>query len=322
MKLFYTLLFGLISFSVAGQSTPVLSKTTATWCPRCGDWGWSYMQEMKSEFQDETALVLGVHYLGSTLENETSIWFAENLGTFGQPQFFVNHERIPVTSGNWEDQVPVALEAKEEAIANTRDVLSISKVDLLNDELEIEVNVSTLSVIDPYLNVYLYEDKVEANQSGSVTDNIHPNVLRASMSDNHEGISINSDGFFTFKKELDPSWNKDEIGVLVILWKQEGDDYTMRATQGVSNIIARSSIEDQLDQDLYDIKQDGASVQVITSEAGLQSVTLTDMAGRTIVQDKFEYNIELNNPTISTGQYLLTIENAGKTFTKKLFLNN
>lgn len=308
--------------SIMGQSTPVLSKTTATWCPNCGNWGWSFMQQMKEEFQDESALVLGVHYRGSDLENETSLWFAENLGSVGQPQFFMNNERISVTSGNWEDQVPVALEAKEDAISSTFDLLSVSKVDLLNDVLQVEVNISTLSVADPYLNIYIFEDKVEAAQSGGVSDGIHPNVLRASMAVDPEGISVNADGYFTFNKSLDPEWNSDEIGILVVLWRKDADNYTMRSTRAISNIIARSSVEEELTEDLYEIEQNGTSLQISTSEAGLQSVSITDLAGRTMVQDKFEYNIGLDNITTVAGQYILTIEKNGKAFTKNLFLSN
>jgi len=322
MRITFTILLGLISLSLAGQNMPILSKTTATWCPRCGGWGWSYMEEMKDEFDDGSAMVLGVHYLGSSLENETAVWWAENLGSVGQPQFFLNHENLGVSSGNWEDKIAAAQEAKTEVLNQTLDVLSVSSLDVNNNVLDVEVNVGILSVVDAYLNVYIFEDKVEANQSGGVADDIHPNVLRASMSDTQEGISITTDGYFTFSKELDADWNQDEIGILLVLWKKDGDDFIIRSSQGLSNVLSRVSVEDKLDAEKFEIQQFESSVRVIADNIGSYSVNLTSMSGHLIESRNFDQAAELSTSELVSGQYILTILSEDQYLTKKVFINN
>ena len=300
---------------------PILSKTTATWCPRCGDWGWSFMEEMKDEFEDGSAMVLGVHYLGSTLENETAIWFADNLGSIGQPRFYVNNTNISVTGANWQDQIQVAKDERDALLGTTVDVLGVSSADLDGNVLRVQVNVNGLTDPDAYLGVYIYEDKVEASQAGGVSDDIHPNVLRAAMSVDPEGIAINNDGFWTFNKSLESDWVRDELGVLLILWQKVDDNFIIRSSQAIDNIIARSGVEGQLEESDFEIIQNVSSITINASESGAHNLSLNDMTGRAIVVNKFEQQITIDHGQVPSGQYILLIERDGKYMSKKIFIN-
>lgn len=129
MRFIYLALIILSSLTVNSQNTPVFTKVTATWCPNCGNWGWEYMETMKDMFATGDAVVLGAHFSGD-LANPTSEWFADNLNSVGQPKFYVNNERITVSSGNWSTKVQETVDAVATAKTQTFDVLGVSDVQI------------------------------------------------------------------------------------------------------------------------------------------------------------------------------------------------
>ena len=73
-RIFTLLLFFALSFSnIHAQDVPevqrtLLTKVTATWCPSCGSWGWSFFEDI---IEDNTgkATFMGAHHSGNLVSS-------------------------------------------------------------------------------------------------------------------------------------------------------------------------------------------------------------------------------------------------------------
>ena len=320
MKSFQLVLFLFISTLAFGQNTPVLSKVTATWCPNCGSWGWSYMESMKDEFQDENAVVLGVHFSGD-LENETAVWYAENLDAIGQPRFYVNNTNVSVRSSDWSEKIQETKDLVEEEKSRTHDILSLSQVSIANNNIAAQVNLSALPVTDAYLAVYIYENNVMNNQAGNAANGIHPNVLRKSMSIDPQGISISDVGNYDFSTELDPSWNTDELGLLMIVWRKDGDKYTIRSSQAVHNVGLKLNTEESLSDMDVTITQTVGNISISIDDDRAYELTVYDMSGRTLETTQLIRSKELATDQWMPGAYLISLQREGQIYNKQIVLH-
>jgi len=235
MRTFYLVLFSFIAMTTFGQNTPVMSKVTADWCPSCGSWGWELMEELKSEFEDGPGFVLGVHHSGD-LSNPTSEWWKDVLNSSGQPRFYMNNERLSVSSGNWSDEIDNVVTQAADLLATGGSVdFSHDRILMEGQTLNVPVNVSAFpSNGEYYIGNYVYEDNVVAFQSQQGSDASHPNVLRSTMGPDYPGNIITANGVMEFIMDIPSEWNRDELGVLTVAWEKNGDNFNILGAAGRS----------------------------------------------------------------------------------------
>lgn len=334
---------GLFSFQVIGQEVPevqksLITKRTATWCPFCGTWGWTFFEDL-IEDNSEKALLIAAHYSGELL-NPTANAITSNFGGISQPRFYLGNDDQGVSSGN----IATKREQFKVAVDNAADQAPVVNAGLTvvkdNDKLTATVKTQFFQNTDGayYVGVYIIEDAVVHFQS-SIGDNAsHHNLLQAAFTEDAFGELV-AEGTITagaaynaeYEMVLDPTWNPDNITVATIVWKKEGDDFTFVNTHFTDEFGAPTSLVDielkgvdllisptvALDQTTVMIENDR-----LLSNAQL---ILRDLSGKTLsvlFDDQLQegaHSFQLSKSMLGgNGLYFLSLESEGKVLTKRL----
>jgi len=317
-------------FSAQAQlkQTPVFSKVTATWCPRCGTWGWDFMEEMKDMYNNGSeAVILGVHYSGN-LQNPTAEWFADNLNPIGQPVFFINNTDQNVST-NWTGKIPT-IQSDIETLNAEEPVQALSFASAyINENNEIVANVTkSASSFDGsseyYFGVYVFENNVEETQSPRGASS-HPNVLRDVMSNNFWGDLV-SDNTTEITEEytmaLNDNWDANNVGLVGILWRKSGSSYIFENSSVVYNVGLLSSAYELIDDAIVDVKSLATEITVSIDADEDYNVSLVNPLGQIVSQNRLYRNLSINTSNLVTGIYTLHISQGNQIMTKQVFVNN
>ena len=333
MKHIYTItLFLFLAASVQAQRTAVVSKVTATWCSRCGSWGWDFMEAIKDDYADEDAeaLPLGVHYSGK-LVNPVSQWFASNLDASGQPQFFVNNEFISVGSSTWRTQV----DALKTMISGLGTNPSNSVLEFVNTRIidndgnhNVSIRINPISDVqnEHYLAVYVFENNVIEEQASVGPMANHPNVLRDVISDNNfgdlymaPGDAARAEEVLNFVYTPDPSYKIENLGVLAIMWEKIGNDYVIDYSIATKNWMALTST-DELTESNVTLQQGANEIMLSADDNQEYEVLITNQSGQTLSSARFQNNTSLSTSEFISGLYYVTVGNKEKRETFKVFV--
>jgi hypothetical protein len=229
------------SITVAEANVALYTKLTATWCPPCGAWGWDLSKEINEEIESEgTAIGLGVYgSMTSKMTNSTAVAFFSDFGGSGYPNFALNGSDLTERSesgGIFPATTKTNIVDGAMEFASTPVQMGIggetSFVDgILNVDLAVKPFADQEG--DFYVAAYVVEDKVleeQASQTGMVE---HHNVLRGSVNGETYGVAFTGDlsagmqtDLETMDYGVDPEWNQDNISVVAVVWKKEGNKYT------------------------------------------------------------------------------------------------
>jgi len=322
------LFFTILSLQAQDYSRiPVVSKVTATWCPNCGTWGWSFMEGLKQEFKDGSAILLGVHHSGE-LENPVSDWFSKNLGNTYQPQFFVNNQQFSVNSGNWSSKIQVIRDEVDKVgqeIASSAFSFGLTYIDSPSNVIHTTLNLKPVnkSEGEMYLAIYVYENKVVNYQSQQGQNAIHPFVLRDIISDNYWGDAYTSSISQTISKSYvieNTDWDTDNLGLLAIMWEKSGTKYIVDNARKIDNIGLLSDSEDLLDENLFTINNLNGYIEIISSDNYKYQVALSNINGQIIKRDRLIDNLTFTTSDFESGIYVVTIKSNDKSYSKLIFL--
>jgi len=237
MKQLFTIFCLCFSLCLSAQDveeiqTPVLSKVTASWCPNCGSWGWTFMEDIMEDNEDK-AIILNLHFSGD-LVNPVSDAMAENFQAFGQPIFILNNTNQSVNSSNaaakrQEVKMMVESMSAESPLANTGIVSNLTGNEL---DLSIKAKFFENTTGNYYVGVYIVEDDVINFQSGQGANASHPNVVRDATTDDWFGTAISETDIqagaeFSFIQSytIPNAYDLDNISVVAILWKENNGIY-------------------------------------------------------------------------------------------------
>lgn len=322
MRIIYLAIFSFCFLATGiSQHNPVFSKVTATWCPNCGAWGWDYMEAMKDEFASGPALPLGVHHSGD-LENETSSWWADNLNSSGQPVFFLNNERLSVGGSTWQDAVETHKAMADVLSVGDRGDFTIPVLYMDGDVITATIDIETIPTVPNRLNLgmYVYENNVENNQSQQGPNALHPNVLRASMSDEFQGQHIINHGTYDFTYTVDPTWNKDELGVLIVIWEEKSGTQEFVYSRFVDGISGLSSTDEILNSSDFTFADTEAALTISTENKETYQLSFTDMQGRQISSTSFQYETTISKSNLTSGMYIATLRSGNKVLSQQVFV--
>ena len=330
-KILLLLCFVFCQFSASAQyrTTPIITKVTATWCPNCGTWGWSFFEDLKTIYGNgDEALLLGVHHSGD-LKNPTSQWFANNLGFTYQPQFYLDRTPLNVSSGNRQAKVSET----QMMVNDLRDNSSDIEVSFVNAYFEgddiitnLTINKSTPTNNNLYLAVYVFENNVENNQSQQGMA-MHPNVLRDVLSNEYFGEMIASNGSqinnlqINLSKTLNTDWNKDNIGLVAVVQSQNGNNYDQVSSNAILNVGMLSSDDEVLEEDLVNILYHNDQLTIEFNNDDTYQVNLIGLAGQIIHRSTAQNRFDLNTSQYPTGLYAVQILTQNKILTKQVFID-
>lgn len=209
-----------------------------TWCPPCGSYGGPSFDKVVDQLEGSTLSCMKVYGSStpSTLNSKYSASMATDYGVKGVPTFFVNKDELNKGGG-----VYSSVDANVNWVTSKAGVFSGSAVNA-GVALDKTISGSTMTVrtkckfftdfpagTDYRLAVYVVEDNIVAEQktqTGSVTNYIHRNLLRAGNTASYKGEAINSKGAIALNQEfdkdfqisLDPSWNTANLKVIAVIY--------------------------------------------------------------------------------------------------------
>jgi hypothetical protein len=230
--LFIFLLQAVSGQQVAEVQQTLITKKTGTWCPYCGGWGWDFFESLIDQ-NSEKAVLLAAHFGGSTLENGTSLEWMANLGSFGQPRFFLNNEMLTVSESTANNGLSAAKaqvdqNALQSPVANVGLLTSWDGDDLL---IQTRTRFFKDAEGEYFLGIYLVEDGVIAAQSGQTGQVPHHYVLRGAATATTFGDLI-VNGAVSAGAEFTSSYATsvngfvlDKLDIVGVIWKKENDKY-------------------------------------------------------------------------------------------------
>lgn len=314
----------------------LITKITATWCPNCGGWGWTFFDSI---FVDNAAkaLIIKANYSGE-LQNPTAADFATNFNTNYQPYFIVGNENQNVTSTN--------TAAKRTTIKNLVDN-NYATPPVVNAGLEVTKNGDFLNVQtktrffqntegEYYLGIYVIEDGVINFQQNQGNDAVHKNVLRASMSSGSFGELITS-GIISSGSEFDKpysillgNWNLNNLEIAAIIWKKVGNTFEFvntHSTTEISTVGIASIPEDEIGFHVFPtITAGNVTIELnLKNENTAIQLELADLSGKKLATI-FEGNagarlrtFEINRTMAgASGLYFIVLRHGNAVSTKKI----
>lgn len=227
------------TISVPRNNTALINKLTATWCAPCGSWGWLMNEELAVLTGDKAIMISIYNSPTSLFFSQASVDLAENFGPYQSwPTFFVNgqNKNVQISGGT------SYTETKNTCVKTVNDFAELIPVANTGFETRFDDNeiiIVTKTVFfrtmdtnnEYYLAAYVVENNVMGEQKGKPGEVAHPNVLRASMTENTFGVQIdvkavNGNVFIhTFSGNIKPDWNRDKLKVVTAIWQKKGDTF-------------------------------------------------------------------------------------------------
>lgn len=241
MKNLYLFLFltmctlGLTAQEVTVPTTQkvLITKKTATWCPFCGEWGWTFFRNLMEDNADD-AVFIAAHYSGD-LANGTASAIVANFGGSSQPRFYINHTDQNVLSSLVSTK-RTDIKQKVADLAAQRPVVQAG-IAIGSDGQVLQLAVKTeffqAAEGEYFLGIYVVEKEVIASQSGQGANAKHTNVLRDVLADDWYGqplaggsIEAGEEQLFFEEYPTDGFPDLEQLKIVTIIWKKgEGDKY-------------------------------------------------------------------------------------------------
>jgi len=178
---------------VPETNQPLITKRTASWCPKCGGYGWELFRNLLED-NSENALILAAHYGGSAYENPASTDLVAELGGFGQPIFFVNTSDLGVNSGNIDQKRQEAAmqvtQINDEVPVAQTGILAYPEAETESLVIQTKTRFFQETAEEVSLAVYIIQPSFFGTQSGQGGNAEHKNMLRLAIDGRVFGESL------------------------------------------------------------------------------------------------------------------------------------
>ncbi len=347
MKKLYTLFFSLIAFSCMAQDIEVpqtqrslITKRTATWCTICGGNAWDIMQGFVSNHSNNAIILNAHHSSSSAFHSTTAKELVDNLEqSFGQPSFFLNNELIG--SGNSSTQSTI--NSGVTANAGQSPVAQVGLEGFLTPgTTEVEIFTKTEFFENAngeyYVSVWPAIKNITAYQANRGENAPHKQILLEAISSTTFGDqiadgSISSGSTFDQNMTYDLSnFSSENIQLIAIIWKKEGNDYTF-VNGNVSNITLNVSSTTNLDASQAQLQVQPnpvlaqASIQLSLNTSFEQAeIQLINTMGQLVQQtdlgqlNQGNISLELERTSLPAGLYFVRFQTEKGQLTQKIIL--
>ena len=240
----FPLLLNAQDIEVPQTNKPLIVKYTASWCPNCGTWGWTFFRNLLEDNSDG-ALLLAVHYSGNFQNAAATGWYG-NDNVISQPVFFLNNQNQSVNSGNTSTRRGSIRQQVEQAngetpLAQTGLLATVDDAD--NLMVATKTRFFTAAEGEYFLGVYLVEKEFVGVQAGQGNNALHKQMLRRSFSQGAFGEAL-ANGAIAAGTELENTFSlsaddiqaagiqdlasllNGNVEIAAIIWKREGNKYT------------------------------------------------------------------------------------------------
>ena len=331
----FLILYGLFIYEIQAQTVTnkqymLVSKVTADWCPKCGDYGWSIFKELEKEYKDKNVLVLAIHKSSSGLKTKSSETIANTLGGVGQPLYFINDaEKEGINSDNWKTKLNEIVDDVNLLSAGSTAFLGVNtEVELKeNGKYRIKIKAKAFDNINNgvfYAGVYLVNDNLVAPQASQSSQAKHTGVLRENIlgEDLTFGVQLLNAPIIN---GTEASFEKDDVEIKIgnqspadfrivtVLWNKRADKYVFN-NAAVSDFSAIISNNEEIEKDQFEVRyniSDKAAEVIDTKGLLIEAKTeLFNVSGQIIPvhilsKEASSLRIDLNH--LTSGTYFLRV---------------
>jgi len=229
---------------------PLITKITATWCPLCGSWGWPFFHEL-IDANPSDAIFLAAHPSGLLVSPE-GMDFNSNLGTTGQPKFYMGNQAISVNSGNFNSVAPQVSNDITAMASQSATVGTGIEVIRNGDSFTASTNTKFFSALDGeyHLAVYVLENHVIEFQASQSANADHSFVLRSSFGGSSFGNAIATGSVEeghevanTLTIPIDDKWNTNNLYFAAVVWQKVDGTFNYVNGNQVQETIVNSDKE-------------------------------------------------------------------------------
>jgi len=338
--LIWTVTSGYAQVSVQDPHKPLISKATATWCNVCGGDAWDNFHDLINIF-DEDAVILAVHSdKESAFYSPTADSLANNFNDFfGVPSLYLGSEPAPFTLP-W---VNSAEEYISEFSSQERTTQASISFEIKNNDINVDLSIEFLQEQDDphFYSVLLVENEVTGFQLNRGPGAIHSKILRTHLTPNvfnnpiSEGpVDANQNFEFKLTNELEENWKKDNIEIVLVIWKKIGNNY-----QVVNSALTSTATEITSSQELnlnlhtFEIQPtilESNSQVILRTEKELPDarISLLDANGQIIqtihkgLLSAGEHSFSINRSSISSsGIYFVSLGAGSSTISRRILVN-
>ena len=318
---------------------PLVTKIAATWCPPCGGWGWDFFEYLVIDNEAKATMIVAHH--DGQLVTIAGDAFSANFNSPYQPYFYLYNDDLGVSSSNVitkraEVKDLVDVEATKSPVANAGMNLFLTGGQLV---INTKTKFFQAASGEYYIGVYAVEDDVINFQQGQGNNAVHEKILRGSLTGDPFGallmsgdITVGSEFTNSFNTEYD-LWNLDNLEIVTIIWKKEGDTYVAINTNLSNDFVSVGNVNILLENASMEIIPNVTSSKAIINidlEKDLEvvKVELFDQVGKK-VSDVFQgklpngnsvFMLERNSKT-AQGMYFVILKSKGEVITKRVIFN-
>lgn len=211
----------------------LITKRTASWCPLCGGWGWTFFRQVLDDNKNK-AVFFADHYDGLHT-TPTSIAIANNFGGVSQPVFFVNNQNQNVTSSNTasarasiQTQVNTAFATQPIAQSAHRAILNSATGAIT---VQAKARFFQQASGEFYLGIYLVRKEFVGFQSGQGNNAEHKEVLWGHLTANVFGELIANGNVPAGTEAIvngqisAAGLDYSKLRIVTIIWRKNGTVY-------------------------------------------------------------------------------------------------
>ncbi len=231
-----TFLCGILSaqINVPEVTKALYNKKTASWCGPCGTWGTETNDEIEDLVGDKmVSFKLTASSSGSLYSPICEELYDNyiNLGDQSWPNFYVNAERYYQSNGGLTSNCSNAVIGYYNGVG--ADVNAGFTAEVVSNTLFVDVSTKFFNAMEgTYMTaVYILENNISYNQTGIEGTATGDHIMRASIAgetafgdvvatDTIEAGTIVNE---TYGIWLDDNWDMDELHVITVIWKDNGD---------------------------------------------------------------------------------------------------
>lgn len=346
-NIFTLLIFSLFSIMLQAQDItvpqtqrPLITKRTASWCPNCGGWGWTFFRNVMNDNSGK-AVFFANHYDGIHTSPTTTA-LAANFGGVSQPVFFLNNINQSVSSGatatartNIQNQVNTAYASTPVVQSGIRAIHN-SAAQTLSVTAKSRFFQSANG--EYYLGIYLVFKEFVGFQSPLGNTAEHKELMRSHLTANVFGDLI-ANGAVAAGAEAEVSGqisiaglDPNKLRIVTIIWKKEGNTYRVTNANETDDFLAPSSADElwaaQQQLKIYpNIITESARIDLEVTESSLPwRVELVHVSGQ-VVETVFRgtlaggaHTFSLERGTRPAGVYFVRLSNGLRAMAQRVVL--
>lgn len=170
---------------VTTKQLHLITKRTADWCPKCGDYGWTLFKNLEKKLDKSKALVWAIHHSGSLINSTSAALDDSIFGGFGQPIFWLDDADLLVDADNYVEAEQLVLDVVNSGLFGDGYIGVGMNIESNQDNtINIATAVKTFENIagNSYrLGIYLVNDSLVSFQQNIGLDAVHSGVVTKSL---------------------------------------------------------------------------------------------------------------------------------------------